>query len=70
MVGTCSGKDSATVDGGGVGTKTDRSRVGDPNYGSRNQWVTGNVETAIYPGSGPLDEVIPYVLLDCIDVIV
>jgi hypothetical protein len=29
--------------------------------------VTGKVETAIYPGSGPLEEVIPYVLLDCID---
>ena len=25
------------------------------------------VETAIYPGLGPLEEVIPYVLLDCID---
>ena len=31
--------------------------------------INGNrkVETAIYPGSGPLEEVIPYVLLDCID---
>ena len=53
----------------GVGTKADRSRVGGPNCGSRNQCVTGNVETAIYPGLGPLMEVIPYVLLDCIDVI-
>jgi hypothetical protein len=50
-----------------VGTKTGRSRVGDPNYGSKSRWVTGNVETAIYPGSGPLEEVKPYVLLDCID---
>ena len=53
-----------------VGTKTGRSRVGDPNYGSRNRWVTENVGTAIYLGSGPLEEVKPYVLLDCIDVIV
>ena len=30
--------------------------------------VTESIETAIYPGSGPLEEVKPYVLLDCIDV--
>ena len=32
--------------------------------------VTESVETVIYLGSGPLEEVKPYVLLDCIDVIV
>jgi hypothetical protein len=29
--------------------------------------VTGIIEIVIYPGSGPLEEVKPYVLLDCID---
>jgi hypothetical protein len=29
--------------------------------------VTGNEETVVYPGSGPLEEVKPYVLLDYID---
>jgi hypothetical protein len=52
-----------------VGTETGRSQVGGLNYGYRNRWVTGGVEIAVYPGSGPLEEVISYVLLDCIDVI-
>ena len=51
-----------------VGTKTGRSRVGGPKLWILDRRVTGDEGDNVYPCSGPIEEVKPYVLLDCIDV--
>lgn len=41
--------------------------VGGPELWISDLWITGDEGDRIYPGLGPLEEVIPYVLLDYID---
>ena len=41
-------------------------RVGGPELWIYDQWITGDDEHSVYPGSGPLEEVILCVLLDYI----
>ena len=49
-----------------VGVKTSGSRVGGPELWILDNWGTGDEGDDVYPGSGPLDGVKPYVLLDYI----
>lgn len=51
-----------------VGVKTGRSRVGGHELWILNQWGTRDEGHNVYPGSDPLEEVKPYVLLDYIGV--
>ena len=46
-----------------VGVKIGGSRVGGPELWILDQWGTRDEEHGVYPGSGPLEEVKPYVLL-------
>ena len=50
-----------------VDVKTGGPRVGGPELWILDQWGIGDEWDNVYPGSGPLEEVKPYVLLDCID---
>ena len=51
-----------------VGVKTGGSRVGGPELWILDQWGTRDEGHGVYPGSGPLYVVKPYILLDYIDV--
>ena len=45
-------------------------RVGGPELWISDLWVTQDEGDSIYPGPGPLEEVIPYILLDYIGCVV
>lgn len=45
-----------------AGTKTGGSRVGGPKLSISDQWVTRDGGDISFPGSGPFEEVKPYVL--------
>ena len=51
-----------------VGVKTGGSPVGDPELWILDPWGTRDKGDDVYPGSGPLGEVKPYILLDYIEV--
>jgi hypothetical protein len=53
-----------------VGVKTGGPQGRGPELWIRDRWGTRDDEHGVYPGLGPLEEVIPYVLLDCIGRIV
>jgi hypothetical protein len=53
-----------------VGTKTGRSLVGGPELWILESMGSKERRDSVYPGWGPLEEVNPYVLLGCNDVLV